>query len=105
MEEPLRQFGILDVSGVVLLWVGSYDSEDGSGIKSVEIEARGRHSGIEMGTAKPGEDSNQKMTSQLSYYKVTVNNEVIIEIDFINMIEKIGGVDRLEQHRRNLLIN
>ncbi|MWR70488.1 phage tail protein, partial [Escherichia coli] len=25
-----------------------------------------------------------------------------VEIDTINMIEKVNGVDRLEQHRRNI---
>ncbi len=105
MEEPYRQFAHNDYDGVLLLFAGSYDAEDGSGAKAVQIEMRGRHSAIEQGNAKPGEGGTMKMTTQLTYYKLIVNAEVLVEIDVMNMVETTGGVDRLADHRRNLLIN
>ncbi|MGJ0639506.1 phage major tail tube protein, partial [Xenorhabdus bovienii] len=35
-----------------------------------------------------------------TYYKLTWDGEVMIEIDTVNMVEIVGGVDRLEAHRR-----
>jgi P2 family phage contractile tail tube protein len=34
-----------------------------------------------------------------SYYKLSMNGEDLIEMDFINMVEKINGVDLLQQLR------
>ncbi len=31
-----------------------------------------------------------------------VDGKELIEIDVVNMIEKVNGVDRLAQHRKNL---
>ena len=33
---------------------------------------------------------------------MTMDGKELVEIDTINMIEKVNGVDRLEQHRRNI---
>lgn len=105
MEGPIRQFGITQHDGVLLLFTGSYDAEDGSGVQAVEVEVRGRHSSIDMGTAKPAEGGNMKITSELSYYCLRINNEDVIEIDIANMIEVIDGVDRLKEHRKALALN
>ncbi|HBU6186017.1 TPA: phage major tail tube protein, partial [Escherichia coli] len=35
-----------------------------------------------------------------TYYRLTIDGSDIIEIDTVNMVEKVNGVDRLEQHRR-----
>ncbi|HBY9738676.1 TPA: phage tail protein, partial [Klebsiella pneumoniae] len=37
-----------------------------------------------------------------TYYKLTMNGKELVEIDVLNMIEKVNGVDRLDQHRRNI---
>ena len=39
------------------------------------------------------------MTTTCSYYKLTVDGEEIIEIDLLNFVEKVNGVDMLEKHR------
>lgn len=46
-----------------------------------------------MGTAKPKDDTTFKVTTVASYYKLSVNGVDLIEIDFINMIEKYNGTD------------
>ncbi|WP_421865155.1 phage major tail tube protein [Motiliproteus sp.] len=100
MDDVLKQFGITAHDGVMLRFAGSYQREDSSQVDAVEIVTRGRHTGIDMGTAKTGEGSPMKVTSSLSYYKLTINGEEVIEIDVVNMIEKIDGVDRLADHRK-----
>ncbi|MCP8687743.1 phage major tail tube protein [Marinobacterium sedimentorum] len=100
MQEPLHQFGITTHDGVLLRFAGAYQADDTGSVDAVEITVRGRHSTIEQGNAKPGEASPFKVTTECSYYKLTINGEEVIEIDIINMIEKVNGVDRLADQRK-----
>ncbi|MNT85789.1 Phage tail tube protein FII [compost metagenome] len=61
---------------------------------------RGRHTELDFGSAKAGDNSQFKVKSSLSYYKLTVNGEVWIELDHINFIEIVFGVDRMAEQRR-----
>jgi len=103
MDEPFQQFGIDKHDGVQLRFTGSYQREDSGVVSAVEIVVRGRHSAIDMGTAKEGDASPFKVTTEASYYKITVDGDVKREIDIINMVD-IGpdGVDRLAPHRSAL---
>jgi P2 family phage contractile tail tube protein len=65
----------------------------------VEVVLRGRHETIEMGDAQAGEDTEHSITTTCTYYKLVVDNEDIIEIDLLNFIEKVNGVDMLEEQR------
>ncbi len=100
MQDALSQFGVLEHDGVMLRFAGSYQRDDSGEVAAVEVVMRGRHSSIEMGTAKTGEASPFKVTCELSYYKLTIDGEEVIEIDIINMIEKVNGEDRLAAHRK-----
>ena len=44
-------------------------------------------------------DTEHSITTTCSYYKLIVDNEEIIEIDLLNFIEKVNGVDMLEKQR------
>lgn len=96
----LRQFGAVKADGIMLRFGGSYQQDDTGEYSSVEVVVRGRHETIEMGEATPGEDTEHSITSPLTYYKLTVDGEVIIEIDILNFIEIINGVDMLAEQRR-----
>jgi P2 family phage contractile tail tube protein len=100
MREPLQQFGITRHDGVLLRFAGAYQRDDTGEVDAVEITVRGRHSAIDMGTGKPGDNSQFKVTTEVSYYKMTINGNEVIEIDIMNMIERIDGVDRLADQRR-----
>lgn len=95
----LRQYGITQVDGVQLRWSGAYQQDDTGEVVAVEVTVRGRHEEIDMGDAEPGEDTEHSITTTCSYYKLTVNGNTEIEIDILNMIEIVGGVDRLAQQR------
>lgn len=97
--EVLQQHGGL-INGTTLRFAGAYQKDDSEDFIKVEIIIAGRHKEHDRGELKQGESNSTKITSQCTYYKETVDNETIAEIDFINMIDKVGGRDRLEQARR-----
>lgn len=100
MRSTLRQYGVTRHDGVQLRFAGAYQRDDTGGVDSVEVVVRGRHSEIDPGTAKVGEDTEFSVKTSCSYYKLTINGVTDIEIDFVNMIEIVGGVDRLAEQRR-----
>ncbi|MBS7846236.1 phage major tail tube protein [Pseudomonas fluorescens] len=95
----LKQFGAVNASGVAMRFSGAFEQDDTGEVSAVEIVVRGRHESIEMGEAKPGEDTEHTIKTTCTYYKLTVDNEEIIEVDLLNFIEKVGGVDMLEKQR------
>lgn len=99
MRQILRQHGMLNISGVQQRFVGSFQNDDTGAVDVVEIVTRGRHEEIDMGEWKPGEDTELKVKSQLSYFKLTWNDVVEVEIDVLGMIETVGGVDLMAAHR------
>lgn len=98
----LKQFGAVNASGVALRFTGSFQQDDTAEISAVEVVMRGRHETIEMGEAQPGEDTEHSITTTCTYYKLIVDNEEIIEIDLLNFIENVNGVDMLEKQRKAL---
>ena len=100
--QALKQFGAVSASGVPLRFVGAYQADDTGVVSAVEIIVRGRHETIEMGDAAPGEDTEQKVTTTCTYYKLAIDGADVIEIDVLNFIEKVDGVDLLEAQRQAL---
>ncbi|SDE41885.1 phage major tail tube protein [Paraburkholderia lycopersici] len=99
MKSILTQYGVLTHDGVQLRFAGAYQAEDNATPDAVEIVIRGRHTEMDFGTAKSGEKNAFKVSSACSYYKLSINGETIIEIDLINMIEKVNGDDLLSAIR------
>jgi uncharacterized protein len=99
MREIFATFGAATHDAVLIRFAGGYQREDSEELDAVEVIMRGRHKEIDMGSAKPGEDTEFKVSSSLSYYKLTLNGKTLMEIDTVNMIEIIDGVDRLAKMR------
>jgi len=97
--EWLRQFGNAKVDGVPLRFAGAVQSDSDGEYQAVEVSLRGRWEELDTGAAKAGEGTEFKAKMAVNYYRLTVDGEEIIEIDAINMIEKVGGVDMLEKVR------
>ena len=100
----LRQFGVSSVDGVPLRFLGAAVSDGGNTTTdAIEIVMRGRYSGLELPSGyKAGEAGMLTCNVSLAYFKYVVNGETLVEIDVINMIEIIGGEDRLAQQRAAL---
>ncbi|GHU28667.1 major tail tube protein [Betaproteobacteria bacterium] len=97
--EMYRQFGVPTADAVLLRFSGAYQRDDTAEVDAVDIVVRGRHTEIDPGSSKAGDDTEIKVKSDLSYYKLTVNGEIIVEIDVVNFVETINGVDRLAEYR------
>lgn len=98
--DALKQYGQTAHNATQLRFAGAYQSEDTAEVTAVEIVVRGRHKEIDMGNAKIGEDTQHKFTTTCSYYKLTVDGEVVIELDFINGVENVGGVSTNDDIRK-----
>lgn len=98
----IGQFGAATVDAIGLRFAGSYQRDDTGETSSLEISLRGRHEEIDFGNQKAGDDTEKTIKTIWSYYKLTIDNVVVVEIDIPNMIEKVNGVDLLEKHRANI---
>ncbi|WP_416261790.1 phage major tail tube protein [Gibbsiella quercinecans] len=94
-----KQWGIAKVDGVPLRFVGSFQRDDTAEIVAVEVVMRGRFSEIDFGNYKQGDNTQTKLSAKNTYYKLTMDGNVLIEVDTVNMIEIVNGVDLLEKHR------
>lgn len=100
MRNILAQYGVGTHDGVQLRFAGAYKADDKTDPIAVEVVVRGRHSEIDPGKAKAGDDTEFKVTTEVSYYKLTMDGEDVIEIDVMNMIEKVNGVDLMQKERK-----
>ena len=96
----LKQFGMIKADGVMLRLAGAYQQDDTGEVVAVEIVVRGRHETIDMGDSAPGEDTEHSITTTCTYYKLTINGEDVIEVDLLNFIEIIDGVDMIAEQRK-----
>lgn len=83
-----------------LRFAGAYQNDDDGSVQAVEITVRGRYKEVDMGNAKVGDDTSHKFSMPLSAYKLTIDNEVIFDFDFMNGIEIVGGEDRRADIRK-----
>lgn len=102
VKQVMRQFGATSVDGVLLRLVGAYQSDDTGNVDQVELVMRGRLEELDMGNAKAGEDTEHKVKVPLAYYKISVNGRTEIEIDMLNSIFIVDGVDRYAEIRSAL---
>ena len=89
-------------TGTLLRYAGSYQRDDTGETVAVEVETRFKVKEVDNGESKQGEDTSSKLSLVCTYYRLTMNGKELVEIDVLNMIEKVNGVDRLDQHRRNI---
>lgn len=99
-DEILKKYGINAIDGVGARFVAAeVGGDDLDPVAAIEITVRGRLKEIDFGTVKAGEKNTKKCAMTLVYFKYTKNGEDLIELDVVNMIEKVGGVDRLKEVR------
>ncbi|HFF1652816.1 TPA: phage major tail tube protein [Providencia rettgeri] len=97
-----KQWGVTQIDGVMLRFNGAYQREDTAEVTAVEVVLRGRFSEIDSGNGKAGENTQVKAPFNATYYKLIWDGETLIEIDLLNMIENVDGVDRLAEQRAAL---
>lgn len=100
VAQVFKQWAITKADGVLLRFAGALQQDDTGEVKAVEIVMRGRHEEISAPDAEAGKKGNFKVKSALTYFKYTEDGQTLVEIDHINMIEVVDGVDRLAEQRR-----
>lgn len=100
MLDVLAQYGVCKADGVMLRFAGAYQREDTCAVQAVEIIVRGRHEEIDPGDAKGGDVSKFVVKSTVTYYKLTVDNQEVLEIDLLNFVEIVNGKDLLAEQRK-----
>lgn len=98
--EALRTFAATSATAVALRFAGAYQRDDDGTVDAVEVIARGRYSELDFGSAKPGETTAHKYTMTCAYYRLDINGRTEVEIDQLNMIYMVNGVDILAGQRR-----
>ncbi|MEG3160913.1 phage major tail tube protein [Sphingomonas sp. LB2R24] len=99
----IRQFARPGIAGTFLRFAGSYQNDATGAYDVIEITVRGRHEEIDMGESKVGEGGETKVKTQCAYYRLEWNGRVEIEIDVLNMIYIVDGVDMLAEQRAAIL--
>ena len=98
--DAYKAYGITKAAGVLIRFAGAYQRDDTGVTQAVEIIVRGRHKEIDPGDAKGGDKGKTTIKSSLTYYKLTVDNKEVLEIDLLSFLFKVNGVDMLEAQRK-----
>lgn len=96
----VKRMGLAKIDGVALRFAGSFQRDDTGEIVSVEIVQRGRFKELDRGTFKSGDNTQSKVNMVNTYYKEIMNGVVLCEIDLLNMIWIVDGVDLMAEHRK-----
>lgn len=99
VADLVRKMSADKVDGVMIRFAGSYQRDDTGEVTSVEIVCRGRFTERDPGEQKTGENTQTTINMTNAYYKETEDGDVLCEIDVVNMVEKVGGEDKMKAHR------
>lgn len=87
------------LSATQLRLVQAVQADDNENVQGVELVARGRLVKFDPGTAKVGDLTEHEYEFALTYLKWIDNGNTLLEVDYLNMIEVVGGVDRAQATR------
>lgn len=96
--DVLSLFGVAEGQQVPFTARGALESYDGA-VKPVVHTMRGRITSLARGTWAPGQKPALQVTMRLDYYKEEIDGVTINEIDVVNMVRIVAGVDRLAAQR------
>jgi P2 family phage contractile tail tube protein len=99
--DVLALFGVAPGNTVPLVVREALESFDGTVTPVVHV-MRGRIKEVDPGTSKAGDKPSLKITMSLTFYRLTHGGRVLQEIDAVNMVHIVDGVDRLAAQRAAL---
>ena len=100
-DSVLGLWGVGAGSNVAFVVRGAIESYDGM-VSAVAHTMRGRITRLARGAWTPGQLAPLQVTMRLSYYKEERDDVTIHEIDIINMVRIVSGVDQLKAQRNAL---
>lgn len=99
----LALWGVKIGAPVQLTARGSLESLDGAATAVVH-HMQGKITSLARGTWGSGNKPSLTVTLSLRYYREVHGTRTINEIDSVNMIRIVNGVDQLAEHRRNIAL-
>lgn len=99
LRDLFGQWGAARHDALLLRFAGALQDAGTGNVGALEIVVRGRHTEIDPGTSKAGDLTEIKVTSALSYYKLSIDGSTVIEIDLVNMVEYVDGRDLMADIR------
>jgi len=97
-RESLKLFGLADQTAANLVFRGAFGDLKGR-IVPVIVTLRGGVKEIDMGDWKSATVAEIKHAVTITYYKLEIDGRVMFEVDPINMIQVVDGVDQLAAER------
>lgn len=97
----LAKFGVAQGEIVPFVAREALEAFDGT-VTAVTHTMRGRVVEIDPGTSKSGEKTTLKIKMALTYYKLVHGTTTVQEIDVVNMVHVVNGVDVLAAQRNAL---
>ncbi|MGE4169150.1 MAG: phage major tail tube protein [Candidatus Margulisiibacteriota bacterium] len=94
----LALWGVQQGKEIPMTVKGALESYDGT-VKGVTHSMRGKIRSMDSGTWQAGQKPSLKITMDLNYYKLEHSGQVIHEVDVINMVRTINGIDVLAETR------
>ena len=94
----LRQFGLLDQNAVQVALRGAM-VDNGTAATAIVVNGTGHIKENDPGSFTAGEATEASFTMGLRYYKMTIDGDVVYEIDVENMVRIINGEDQLASIR------
>ena len=92
-RESLKYFGLSDQTGCNAVFRGAFKGLKGQ-ITPVVATMRGMLKEVDMGDWKAGDKAEIKHALALQYYKLEIDGRVMYEIDMVNCVRVIDGVDQ-----------
>ncbi|WLH16109.1 phage major tail tube protein [Pseudomonas simiae] len=99
--EAMKFYGLADQTAFNAVFRGSFKGQRGA-TTAVVATLRGMLKEIDPGDWKAGETGEFKYAVAVSYYKLEVAGRLMYEIDPVNCVRVINGVDQLASVRRDL---
>lgn len=91
----LSLVGIINGNSVRTTSRGAYVRDSDGTTVAVVCELAGKFKKVSMEGWESGKKANQDYEMAVNYYRLNVAGQDIVEIDVINMVRRIGGVDQL----------
>ncbi|WP_407907419.1 phage major tail tube protein [Escherichia coli] len=88
VQDLLLEYGG-DLDGTLIRFTGEYYKSGESQI--VDVEMRGKFTEIDGGESKQGEDTSVTYAIKNTYYKLSIDDKPIWEIDLLNFVYKRNG--------------
>lgn len=100
-REMMKYFGLSDQTGCNAVFRGAFKELKGQ-ITPVIATLRGMLKEVDPGDWKAGDKAEMKYAMAVTYYKLEIDGRVMYEIDMVNAVRVIDGVDQLAAERSAL---